>query len=108
VTIESCPTSNVTLAGLSTYGEHPLWEWGDADKPINVSISSDDPLHFGNNVLRELGALIATGKDLGCIRNAVRRGLKECSGGVTSGSERKKQLEGARGYRRIVDAVTEQ
>jgi hypothetical protein len=99
VTIESCPSSNVTLAGLPGYATHPLWEWSEASEPVDVSISSDDPLHFGNNVLRELNALIATGRDPQSIRKAIDAGLRDCSGGS------EKQLEGPRGYKKIVELV---
>lgn len=97
VTIESCPSSNVTLAGLPGYGTHPLWEWSEGPEPVEVSVSSDDPLHFGNNVLAELNALIAADRNSGSVRKAIDAGLRECSGGS------EKRLDGHRGYMEILE-----
>jgi hypothetical protein len=99
VTIESCPTSNVTLAGLSDYGAHPFWEWSKPPYSVDVSISSDDPLHFRNNVLGEVSALLATGRDRQSLRSAVETGLRDCSGGSA------KRVAGRRGYARVVDLI---
>jgi adenosine/AMP deaminase len=42
--IEVCPTSNLRLAGISGYFNHPVWEW--IRDGLTVSINSDDPLIF--------------------------------------------------------------
>jgi hypothetical protein len=101
VIIESCPTSNVVLAGLRDYGSHPFWEWSSPPEPAEVTLSSDDPLHFGNNILREINALLATGKDTDSVSRAVEAGLRSCSGGPT------KRITRARGYGRVVEAVSD-
>lgn len=58
VVIETCPTSNLCLAGMksaSGYTNHPVW--GFIASGIAVSVNSDDPLVFLNYGGDEINAL---------------------------------------------------
>jgi hypothetical protein len=79
VVIESCPTSNVRLAGLDGYASHPLWDWHT--KGIAFSISSDDPLLLGATVLDEYAMLRDVGRDEQAVRAAAAVSVATCSGG---------------------------
>jgi hypothetical protein len=57
VVVESCPTSNMRLAGLPSPRYLPIHHWQNAG--LAVSVSSDDPLIFGNTVDREFDMLRA-------------------------------------------------
>lgn len=93
-TIEACPTSNVKLAGLPGYEDHPLWDWvGQMD----VTVSSDDPLLFGATVLDEYRALLATGRDPHAVRKVADVAVQKCSGGPG------KRLSGWDIYQRVAD-----
>jgi hypothetical protein len=56
IIIESCPTSNLRLAGMSSYRLLPLRRWFEAE--LNVSLNSDDPLIFGRSVSDEALAVM--------------------------------------------------
>lgn len=98
VTIECCPTSNIVLAGMPDYRAHPFWEWSG----VSLTVSSDDPLQFGSNVLGELRALLATGLDPEAVAKAAAKGATDCSGGKS------KRLKGWVGYNDIVGLVDDE
>jgi Adenosine deaminase len=100
VVIESCPTSNVTLAGLSSYQEHPIWEWGSQLEPPEITLSSDDPLHFGNSVIAEIDAMLSTGQDPAPVERAVASGLTRCCGGTSN-----RRGAGWQGYKKVVGLI---
>jgi Adenosine deaminase len=79
VIIESCPTSNIRIAGLGSASSHPFWEW--ARKGIPVSVSSDDPLVFDSTVVDEFGVLIDVGRNLRAVRAAAKVSVRACNGG---------------------------
>jgi hypothetical protein len=55
VLIETCPTSNLVIAGIHAYEDHPLWD--HIKKDTRFSVNSDDPLVFGGFAGDELRAL---------------------------------------------------
>lgn len=56
VVVESCPTSNVRLSRIDSFRRHPLARF--IERGMDVSVSSDDPLIFGTNIVKE-SALVA-------------------------------------------------
>lgn len=66
-TIESCPSSNVSLAGLPGYALHPVGEFKNAG--LRVTVSTDDPGLFGALVEEELLGTYACGS----LGSGVRR-----------------------------------
>lgn len=82
VTLECCPTSNLTLAGEQEFEDHPIWSFLE-EGDVKVSVSSDDPLVFGGFVGRELAALMSgTGVDTQRFVNSLKQ--LAISGGMTS------------------------
>ncbi|MCG5461718.1 hypothetical protein MED01_006585 [Micromonospora sp. MED01] len=51
IVVESCPTSNVALSGIASFDRHPISRFVARD--LVVSISSDDPMIFGTDVVEE-------------------------------------------------------
>lgn len=96
VTIEACPTSNVTLAKLAGYDAHPLWEWMPR---IPVSVSSDDPLLFGSTVIDEFQALLDSGGDARIIAEIADVSVRGCSGGDP------RRIAGWTAYQRVADVA---
>ncbi|MGC4845594.1 hypothetical protein ACLQ3F_00015 [Micromonospora sp. DT15] len=71
IVVESCPTSNVTLSEIASFDQHPISRFVARD--LAVSISSDDPMIFGTDVLEEANLV---GIHFG---DAVRRSVSETS-----------------------------
>ena len=55
VTFDTCPISNVKLGVVETMGEHPIRQL--FDQGVRCTISTDDPLSFGNRLIDEYEAL---------------------------------------------------
>lgn len=65
LTIEVNPSSNLLVAGLGLFGEHPIWrlkplEPADDIPPLSVCIGSDDPLTFATTLPQEYQLLFDT------------------------------------------------
>ena len=41
--IESCPTSNLVVGHIDGYASHPAFELTSGDRPLSLSINTDDP-----------------------------------------------------------------
>jgi Adenosine deaminase len=76
--IESCPTSNVRLAKLAGYGDHPLWNWHQ--EGLRVVVGSDDPLIFGATICDEFDELLDAGEE-DQVKAIARETITCCSGG---------------------------
>jgi hypothetical protein len=95
VVIESCPTSNMRLAGLPSARYLPIGRW--QQDGLDVSVSSDDPLIFGNTVDREFGMLRAA-PDIGIDFEELGRVSREtCCNGATPRSRAE--------YRRLTEWI---
>jgi Adenosine deaminase len=57
-TIESCPTSNLILAGIRSYSLHPMWAFVRSGG-FGVTVSTDDPIVFGTSIVDEFRRLHA-------------------------------------------------
>lgn len=80
VVIESCPTSNVRLAGITSAGEHPLWNW--KRDGLTVVIGSDDPVIFGSTIVDEFETLLTVSADRAVVDELAVASVRCC------GSER--------------------
>ena len=70
--IECCPTSNLAIAGVREYEDHPVWRF--LNMGVRVSVNSDDPLVFGGFAGEELAALNAGyGSDTGLLENKLQQ-----------------------------------
>jgi hypothetical protein len=82
--IESCPTSNVRLAGLGDLNRHPLWRW--KEEGLEVVIGSDDPIIFGMTISDEFEEMASLRRSTGSSDDLVRRiaadTVASCSGGL--------------------------
>lgn len=78
VILEACPTSNLITSGLGGYADHPVWDWTRDN--VQVTVSSDDPLVFGNLIADEYRALRAVGEPA-LLEETARVGVRSCSGG---------------------------
>ena len=58
ITLDTCPISNIKLAPTADVKKHPCVELLDAGVPI--TLSTDDPLIFGNNIAEEYAVLHQT------------------------------------------------
>jgi hypothetical protein len=82
IIVESCPTSNMRLAGLPSTRYLPIGRW--QQDGLAVSLSSDDPLIFGNTVDREF-AMLRAAPDIGVDLDDLGRVSREscCNGAAT-------------------------
>lgn len=53
--LELCPTSNVGTNQIASIHDHPIRDYIEAG--VSVSVNSDDPLAFGNDICTEYGLL---------------------------------------------------
>lgn len=68
--VECCPTSNLALAGVRDYEDHPIWDF--IRSRVRVSVNSDDPLVFGGFGGEELSALYAGyGSDTASLHSSL-------------------------------------
>ncbi|GAB3300898.1 hypothetical protein GCM10027451_03550 [Geodermatophilus aquaeductus] len=91
VVIEACPTSNLRLSGLSSMGEHPLWDW--LDEGLAVTVSTDDPLIFGVNIISEYASMLMLGRR-NRVEQVARDSVKHCAGGVAKSHMAYRALSG--------------
>ncbi|GAB2832870.1 hypothetical protein GCM10027176_41470 [Actinoallomurus bryophytorum] len=96
VVVESCPTSNMRLAGLPSARYLPIARW--QQDGLAVSVSSDDPLIFGNTVDREFGVLRTAG--IGIDFDDLGRVSREtcCNGAAPRSNAEYRQLADWTGF----------
>ena len=88
VVLNMCPTSNVILGVCRTMEEHPIRALFDAG--VRVTVSTDDPLIFGNDLNGEYLALHRSlGFTPGELRRIARTGFEEA---MVTESERTRLL----------------
>lgn len=88
--IESCPSSNVRLAGLSGVDSHPVWEWAEWQDPnrgeMAIAVGSDDPAIFGTTIVDEFNRLSDCGPDE-VVAQLAETSVRVCSGGRRWGKD---------------------
>ena len=55
IPLEVCPSSNLRTGVVDSWEQHPVFEL--LERGVNVTVSSDDPLFFGNSVAGDLRAM---------------------------------------------------
>ena len=73
-TFDTCPISNVKLAVVETMEEHAIRPLFDAG--VRCTISTDDPLSFGNQLNDEYEALASTSFSQGELARLARNGFE--------------------------------
>ena len=87
ITLEVCPTSNVALGVVASFDDHPLPRLLDAG--LNVTLATDDPGIFGNDLVgeyvqaattfgwgpRRVRQIVAAGIRASCLSRARRKEL---------------------------------
>jgi adenosine deaminase len=75
VTLDVCPISNVKLGVVPSYSDHPIGRLMDAG--VRCTVSTDDPISFGNTLLDEYTMLAgACGFDKRRLAKVARAGFE--------------------------------
>jgi hypothetical protein len=91
IVLEYCPTSNATVAGYDSYGDHPFHQ--AADPRIGATINTDNPSLFQVRLSDEFGAMAGDSRESkGRVENARQLGLASFGGGRSRGESIRREL----------------